>query len=721
VGALVVSSGTRASLVRFGPFEADLEAEALRRDGHSVRIQQQPFQVLASLLERPGETVTREELRRRLWPDGTHVDFDHSLNTAIKKVRLALGETPESPRYVETVRGRGYRLRGPVETVEGARAGMDRPGAATRRRLPWLIAGAAAMLAIVAVMALTRANSPRRDERLPRVVPLTAYPGVEHQPSFSPDGSHVAFARRRDRSRDIYVQPVGALQPLPLTREPEVEHSPAWSPDGRWIAFIRDSAGANDRARILVKPPFAGPERLVAELPGRRGQRIWQRQIAWTPDSQRLVLSRPDDEGATWSLYLVDVTSGRMRRLTESPARDSAPAVSGDGRRLAFSRRVGDRGEIHLLPLEPDLTPAGRSRLLVGEELLREVHRDAAYMPAWTRDGREIVFAAFPRSPQLFRVDASSAARVRSIRARGDLLLDPAVCPRTGRLAYANWEGRQSIVRLDIGPGSDTPATPVSFNSTRSDAHPCFSPDGRTVAFMSTRLGGPSIWLSGPDGSGLRRLTLPAEGVWHGDHTWSPDGQWIAYAEFGPQADIHVISVLGGAPRRFTFHPAEDREPAWSPDGQWIYFVSRRDGGPRVWRKPAAGGVAERMSGAGAVQIAFSPDGGFLFARGWPNEEEVWRMPVGGGPEEVVLRSVSPHSRWCVGLGGLYFFERPLPDGRSSLFRYEFDSETTRRLDIVDDAVGAGMSVSPDERTVLFARHEEPQADLQILEDFGSE
>jgi Tol biopolymer transport system component len=609
-----------------------------------------------------------------------------------------------------------------VERIERPRAGKVQPGGAAGRRLLWLTIGAAGVSAIVAVMALTAANSSRGVERLPRVVPLTSYPGVEYQPTFSPDGSHVAFVWRRDGNHDIYVQPVGVLNPLPLTEEPEIEHSPAWSPDGRWIAFIRDPSEADGQARILVKPPFAGRERLVTESPGRQAQRIWQRQLAWTPDSQHLVLSRPDDDGATWSLYLVDVTTGEMRRLTESPARDSAPALSPDGRRLAFSRRVGDRGEIHLLPLSTDLTPADRPRLLVGDELLRALHRDAAYMPAWSRDGREIVFAAFPRSPRLFRVNASGTPRVRPIPARGDLLLDPALCPRTARLAYTNWAATQSIVSLGIGPGSDAPATPVSFNSTRSDGQPRFSPDGRTVAFSSTRLGRPAIWLSHPDGSALRRLTPPGEDdAWHGDVAWSPDGQWIAYAEIGLQADIHVISVLGGAPRRFTSHPAEDRVPAWSPDGQWIYFVSRRDGGPRVWRKPSGGGAVERVSEVGGTQIAFSPDGWFLFAQGWPNEEEVWRMPADGGPAEVVLRSVNPYSRWCVGPSGLYFFGPPSPDGRSGLFRYEFDSGRTGRLAVVDESIGRGLTVSPDERTVLFARSDRPQADLLMLESFGSE
>jgi Tol biopolymer transport system component len=243
------------------------------------------------------------------------------------------------------------------------------------------------------------------------------------------------------------------------------------------------------------------------------------------------------------------------------------------------------------------------------------------------------------------------------------------------------------------------------------------------VAFTSTRLGAPAIWLSRPDGSGLRRLTPPGEKhTWSTEHAWSPDGQWLAYAEIGPrQADIYVISALGGVPRRFTFDPAEDREPAWSPDGQWIYFVSKRDGGPRIWRKAWAGGVPERVGSLGGTRPALSPDGRFLFARGWPNEEEVWQMPADGGPEEVVLSSVSSYSSWCVGRSGLYFFERPSPDGRSGLFRYELDSGHTRRLAAVDDSIGGGLTVSPDEKTVLFAKLDQREADLLMLEGLGPE
>ena len=114
-------------LLRFGDFEADLRSGELRKDGVKLKFSGQPFQVLTILLERPGEVVTREELQKRLWPD-TFVDVDHNLNTAINKIREVLGDSAESPRFVETLPRRGYRFIGelerPVQPVSsGSRAG----------------------------------------------------------------------------------------------------------------------------------------------------------------------------------------------------------------------------------------------------------------------------------------------------------------------------------------------------------------------------------------------------------------------------------------------------------------------------------------------------------------------------------------------------------------------------------------------------------------------
>src|ERR1700694_910546 len=109
--------------MQFGVFEVDLQASELRKSGLRIKLQDQPFQILALLLEHPGQVVTREQLRQRLWPADTFVDFEHSLNSAVKKLRLALGDDSDNPRFGETLPRRGYRL---IVPLRGAGLPSDR-------------------------------------------------------------------------------------------------------------------------------------------------------------------------------------------------------------------------------------------------------------------------------------------------------------------------------------------------------------------------------------------------------------------------------------------------------------------------------------------------------------------------------------------------------------------------------------------------------------------
>ena len=215
-------------LVRFGAFELDLRSGELRKSGARLSLQQQPLQLLSVLLEHPGELVTREELRKRLWPDDTFVDFEHGLNAAVKRLRDTLGDSAESPRFVETVPRRGYRFIAPASTPDGPAAPNGRGTGRWRVTWRWAIAGVGVGVMTLGIWSLLKApvrenagsNTASALGSPGPVMRLTTGPNLNTEPVLSPDGEWVAYASDRvgQGNLDIWIaapQRGRALAPHP--------------------------------------------------------------------------------------------------------------------------------------------------------------------------------------------------------------------------------------------------------------------------------------------------------------------------------------------------------------------------------------------------------------------------------------------------------------------------------------------------------------------------
>ena len=715
--------------IRFGPFEVDINARALRKRGVRVRLQAQPFEVLAALLEHPGTVVTREEFRRRVWPQDTFVDFQHGLTAAVARLRQALGDSAASQRYIETVPRCGYRFagelhppvavavattpppsRGPLPLAEGHTYAEFAP------RLVGLMYVTVLIVAVALSVALFRSEKP-----LPTYspIPVTSFKGAESSPSLSPDGNFVVFAWCPEGGNsDIYTMRLGSTAPTRVTGHPAPDLTPVWSPDGQNIAFLRRKA--IELADLVVVPASGGSERVIAEVRNvdlrafPAGMRV--SALSWSPDGRWIAASHRAPGAATEGIHLFSQT-GEQKQLTFPPLQshgDHAPAFSPDGRNLVFCRLPGfSTSEIHLLQLD---TSAARA------EPLRLTHHDRwSVNPAWTPDGRRVVYifsqltnARSRRELRQVNIAAKSLPE-RTIPFDGDVYqvsIGRSLVYSTLRMDTNIWRAR---IPTEAQP---TPAVAEAFlSSTQPDHGARYSPDGKKISFVSMRSGSPEIWVANADGSDPTRVTSLRASVLT-PPAWSPDGQRLVFSsQHGPYSSLFTVAAAGGkSPARLTNTAFDENMPTYSRDGRSIYFNSMRSGRRQVWRIPAGGGDAVQITTGGGLRPVESPEGGTIYYVA-ESGGAIWKVPAAGGTETKVVSCVHDTAYgFAVTIEGIYYRDC---SGESKQHIQFHDIKTGQNRPVseaTDLPFGTSLSVSPDRKYIVFDQAASIEMDLMLAE-----
>jgi Tol biopolymer transport system component/DNA-binding winged helix-turn-helix (wHTH) protein len=544
-----------ADLVRFGVFEANRTTGELRKGGVRIRLQDQPFQILLMLLDRPGEVVTREEIQRRLWPEGTFVEFEHSIGTAVKKLRQALSDDADTPGYIETLPRRGFRFIGPVESPVAELApprseARSEPGPAISTRLKKTAIGSVAVAAALVAgtwFLLHRPTKPSAELRQKRL-------------TFNTSENPVLCA--------------------------------ALSPDGKYLDY-------SDLSGVHVKLLSTGEERLIPRPAGVPAGAYWF-AVSWFPDATQL-LTNAIEPGGRKSIWTVSVLGGQSPRELREDA--TGFEVSPDGKHVAFRNATSDYNrEVWVMGIQGD-NP--RKILAVGgKESLYSVH--------WSPESQRL---AYMRSHD---ADPISQLSIETCDLKGenptlvvaaDPLLRSFYWLPEGRLIYARLDSLGSsdgnLWQVGIDNHAGTPAgKPQRITQWAGSelSSTSFSADGKRLVLLEST-DRAQVYLGELEAGGTRMKPprrLTNDEAFDKPNAWTPDskavlfgsnrdGTWGIYKQgLGQETAEAVVTGLQDSP-----------DPRLSADGAWILFSEspRTTASPtppqRMMRIPVGGGVPQ--------------------------------------------------------------------------------------------------------------------------------
>jgi Tol biopolymer transport system component/DNA-binding winged helix-turn-helix (wHTH) protein len=707
-------------MYRFGPFEFDLRSHELRRDDARLKIPEQCFTVLRKLVEHPGELVTRDELRKAVWPAETFVDFDTGLNKIVKLLRQVLGDSADAPSYIETVPKLGYRFVAPLLVVEHPREATSEPpppsfdgGASSPSlRSRWISIALVATACAAAIFllaykhsAISRAHS--------EIVRLSSIAGLQDDPDFSPDGAQVAFGVfDAGENSGIHTSLIGEGHSLQLTKNHD-DCCPRWSPDGKLIALSRQT---NRQFSILIVSALGGTPRKVydsGEEPYRDvvGEPSY---VSWSRDGKQLALSVMSHDVGARAIAFLTLADSSLHFVTKPPPgySDWSPVISPDGRLLVFRRTAGPGfvDDLYVMP-----TQGGEPHRVTSD------HVYIANAPAWTPDSKEVIFTSDRGGMNtLWRVSISggfSGDEPRRIEGVGTGTFTPAVALKGHRLAYTQGIANSNLWSVTLADKTHLRGNPRQLMFSKGQVGlPAFSPDGARIVFESSRSGYNEIWLANSDGSEPAQLTfLNGEA---GTPHWSYDNRCVAF-DYRPKehSEIYVADVTGGPPREIVTNPGSDNVvPNWSRDGKSLYFASTRgEGTTQIWKIAYPGGPPVQLTSGGGTGPTESADGFVYFTRAM-GSDEIWKVPSQGGAETLVVRGngLNCWCDWTLAANGIYFVSR---SPTRSLAYYDFKTRTvTKLLDAANHIFNP--SISPGGKTLVYGQTDLVDQTIVVVNNF---
>jgi len=631
---------SNARTVRFGPFQLDLHAAELSHNGSRTKLPEQPFQVLVALLEHPGDVVSRDELRQRLWGSDTFVDFEQGLNTAVKRLREALGDSAEHPHYIETLQRRGYRLMVKVEKPEAA------PTTSLVRE--WrTIALAVLGFALVIAAALCLYQAFRT--KSVAVLPFENLSGNPPDEEFA-DEMTKALIVELGKTRGLRVAPWQSVAPYKGTNQPLAQTARELHVD----AVVEGSVlRTGDKVRITAQLVQARPERYLWSESYDRSLRditTLQRDIA------QAISARKKSMGASWWPGPIPPIKAppamSIRRLTTSGKVELA-AVSPDGRYLVYTENAGYKQSLWLQQM------ASGSRVALSPPTAVE-YGAVKFSP----DSNYVYYTLTNRKgpADLYQIAALGGAPRKIL---SDVPKEFAVSPDGRSFAYvrSGWPEKETALLERTTDGTPEKAIRTWPKSMLLREIVAWSPDGKLLATVQLPPGITSIGLVAVPLDGGPEVKIVRSETWRDIYTpvWLPDGSGLIAPTYEKAPQLWEIPYPSGPPRQITQFTTRYYTASLTADSRALVAVEETNLSG-IWVGPATEPDRVRRitppgsRTVGAIGLTWTPDGRMIF---WSNDRD---------QSDFMMMNADGSNAQRLPLDGLKWFPNVCPDGHTLLF-----------------------------------------------------
>ena len=615
-------------ICRFGLYEADLDTGTLKRHGIPVKLQEQPFRILTFLLERPGNIISREELCTRLWPEGTFVEFDGSLNTALMKLRAVLNDDPENPRFVETVPKKGYRFIAPVHFQEPALVSGTQdiekgipPAESTElplvdadiristlpadlpRRQRFALIGFFLLLAATALAAvLVWRYWPTREPQVTKVTQLTHTGRVAPGSQIVSDGARLYFVSRENGQWTLMTTSIhgGSVEKLPSPFENTIIFD--LSPD-RTQLLIGPFTHEDDQIPLWIWPAHGGVPHRLGDVTGS--------DAAWSPIGDLIAFTQGD------GLLTVRRDGSAASEIHKFSGRPHSPVWSADGRRIRFTLTDRDKSTDEMWEIGVD----GKGLRRVLRNANTDLHDTTG---AWADDDRYFLFTAGSDSHLSEVIDTVSnvwaTREASSVLSRKHAPIELTHGPVAFRSVAGTGDSNRffalgthpeyQLIRMNPRSGQNETILPDA-GATDVDV----TADGEWLVYSLRENG--ALWKSRRTGKERVELTAAAPGALAPQ--WSPDGNEVLFTGFflAKRPQLYLVPSNGGIPRALLSDPStgSTRSGDWSSDGKLILFdyFEGEASDLRILERDS-GKVEKLPDSQGLIQPRWSPDGKFIAA-----------------------------------------------------------------------------------------------------------